>query len=312
MNLSNSRLSLNGALGASLLAIGVAALLVLFGLATLITAAVGGGTGGITPEKDVSKLVAAHKEQQKVYIDRINGRSAFYKPTPPVQPKPQEKVEPKPIVNPEPPKPTIDPTYRGPSPRFRVGDTVWFAPPSATEKPFAVSVGESDHGVKLLAVKSSWTIRVGYKGGEYDVDLGPKLPSSIESFLPPKAKPAPKLAALEEVRGVPLVPGTGAAIAAKEAASAADSASSKPAGENPAGLSSSSSVAVRAATGPTTNAAPGVEGEPPDQADPAEESQEPAVEHPKDPATVTNDPEPASDEPPPPPRRRVPPPPPTN
>lgn len=127
---------------------------------------------------------AAHRRQAEVSVRRFSGRSPFELPTRPgTRPAPRApRPEPRPTIpNPEPPK--VDPgppaTYTGPKPAGVAAELVFF------ENGDQILVGEEQGGVTVLAILSARKVRLGHKGGEYEVDFlagnGDKL---FEPFRP--------------------------------------------------------------------------------------------------------------------------------
>src|SRR5262245_8325842 len=119
-----SRLSMNGALGISLIAIVLAAAFVVTGVASMLASVFAAGSAD--PSKEVAKLASQHQDQMKTWQDRFNGRSAFYKPpAPPPPPRndPPPKVVQKP---PDPGPPPVPSKYEGPSVVFAMSDFVRF------------------------------------------------------------------------------------------------------------------------------------------------------------------------------------------
>ena len=167
-----SRFSMNSALGVSLIAIVLAAAFVVTGVASMISSVFAPGTGSADPSKEVAKLASQHQEQMKTWQDRFNGRSAFYKPPAP-PPPPRNDPPPKVVVKPPDPGPPPTPTkYEGPSVVFAMSDFVRFKPPSSNEKQLDIGVGEEKSGVKVISTEGlPWTVKLGYKGGEYVVPI---------------------------------------------------------------------------------------------------------------------------------------------
>lgn len=169
-----SRITLNGSLGASVVALLIGALVVLSGLTAVVAAAFAPGVGKVKPEEELNALIAKHNEQLKTWQDRLNGRSPFFKPQAPPPPPPKVVEKPELPIIIEPPKPPgPPPSYPGPPVAFVVDDTVYFHPMTAGENmKFArVRVGEEQHGIRVISVSLPWTVRVGMKGGEYDVPV---------------------------------------------------------------------------------------------------------------------------------------------
>ena len=159
------------ALGASLIAIAIGAVVLGASSRAFLGAVISGGADEADPRL-VDPLVEQHAEATELALKRFNGRSAFFLPPPPRPPTPPKPIlppppPPEPPKNVEPTKPPPPPaTYTGPkSPYGIMGDTVLFSDGKH------LKVGEEDNGVKVLGVSPPWTVRLAHKGGEYDVDL---------------------------------------------------------------------------------------------------------------------------------------------
>lgn len=223
------RINLNGPLTISLVAIVLTVAFVFSGLATMLSTALSAGTRGIKPAEEVGKLVALHNNQMQAYQDRFNGRSVFFDPPLPARPQPTQ-VQPRP----EPEQPKIDEgppkTYMGPGIQFAVGDMVYFKALSAHDKPLAIRVGEETSGVKVVSTDLPWSVKVGYKGGVYDVPIWTGA-MTMKSFLLDQPKPTQIVPGLIEVPADQTVP-TPIVTAAPDDGSAA--AAAKPGmGRNP-------------------------------------------------------------------------------
>lgn len=103
--------------------------------------------------------------------NRFSGRSIFYipkeprRPTPP-PPPPPPRVEREPAPTPPPaPPPSAPAKYAGPGIRGILGNEVFF------ESGKRVKVGDSTDGVDVLRINSPFSIRLGWKRGEYEVSL---------------------------------------------------------------------------------------------------------------------------------------------
>lgn len=174
----NRRLPITGPALVSVAALTITALVVLWQLPALLAAAFGPGPTDDDPRTMVTELVAMHDEDFEIYKDRFLGRSLFYLPPAPrrrepvVPPPPirEERPKPEPVVV-EAPEPTAPAQYTGPSPMFAIGDVVTFKPVRASDSDLVVRVGEESQGVRVIAMDLPWSIRVGHRGGEYDVPL---------------------------------------------------------------------------------------------------------------------------------------------
>ena len=177
-------LRLTGTLLASLVAVAVVALVTLWGV-TVVFGSVFSGIGGEgDPADELKKLMAAHNAQAKTAQDRFNGRSIFFKPPPSFKPAPPP---PPPTSQPvaAPPPPPITVTYAGPTPIYAIGDTVWFKPPRQDDPQLVLSVGDEEkHGVTVISTNLPWTVKLGWRGKEFDIDI---FKRKAESFLIAKA-----------------------------------------------------------------------------------------------------------------------------
>ncbi|MCA9285709.1 MAG: hypothetical protein KDA22_10860, partial [Phycisphaerales bacterium] len=159
------------ALGASLAAIAIGAVVLGASSRSFLGAVISGGADEADPRL-VDPLVEKHAEATELALKRFNGRSAFFLPPPPRPPTPPKPVlppppPPEPPKDVEPPKPPPPPaSYTGPKvPCGIMNDTVLFVDGKH------LKVGEEDSGVKVLGVSPPWNVRLAHKGGEYDVDL---------------------------------------------------------------------------------------------------------------------------------------------
>jgi hypothetical protein len=179
---ATNRFSMNGPLGVSLVAVAVIGIFVIIALFTTLSAAFGFGTGEGDPKAELNKLVAINKEKMQEFQDRFNGRSVFYKPPPWPITRPASSTTTKVEYTPPPPPVDTGPpkVYDGPGVWYAMSDVVRFKAKTASDKPMDIRVGEEKNGIKLIATNLPWTIRVGYKGGEYDVNVWER---KGESFL---------------------------------------------------------------------------------------------------------------------------------
>lgn len=177
---SGQPFNLAGPLGVSLAAVAVGVIVAAWGFVAITSSLFGRGVGDVQPDKELESLIAAHQEDIKTWQDRFNGRSAFFKPPAPYRPPPPPPPPPPDEKPFEEPKPTIDPVYRGPSISFAYADVVYFNPASATDpvKFLRIRVGEEKSGVKVVSVSLPWSVKVAYRGGEYDVPIFNRTDSS--------------------------------------------------------------------------------------------------------------------------------------
>ena len=104
-------------------------------------------------------------------LDRFSGRSIFYvpkeprRPTRPAPPRPP-RVETEPPPPPPPPPPPSAPSkYAGPGIRGILGNEVFF------ESGKRIKTGESADGVDVLRINGPFSVRLGWRTGEYEVNL---------------------------------------------------------------------------------------------------------------------------------------------
>lgn len=170
---SLSRITLNSWLGASLAALVVGAVVVLAGITAIGTAAFGPGIGRVQPDQELKTLLAEHDEKLQTWQDRLNGRSPFFKPAAPPPPPPKDPPRDAPIDPPPPPPQTGPPVrYEGPPIAFAFGDEVYFNSTTQGDgKVIRVRVGEEQSGLRVISMSMPWSVKVGHKGGEYDVPL---------------------------------------------------------------------------------------------------------------------------------------------
>lgn len=182
----NARVGMNGPLALSLIVLAITCIFVLSSAAALFTSAFGRGIGDADPDAELGRLVAKHEEAMKTWQARFDGRSVFFKPpAPPPPPRKDLPIEKPPEVVVD-PTPVIDPVYRGPSIAFAVGESVYFSPMTANERFLKVRVGEEKSGLKVISCNLPWSVKVGYKGGEYDVPLFNKIDENLFVSSPTK------------------------------------------------------------------------------------------------------------------------------
>ena len=141
----------------------IAGVVTLSGMFSLLLALLTFG-GNVDPATTLENSLKKHEQLAKVDRDRFDGRSAFFMPPAPVRnipkPAPPPKIE-KPLP---PPAPVISTEYLGDKPKSVLGPIVYF-------ESFQIKVGEESNGIKVLATNAPWSVKLGYKGGEYDVVL---------------------------------------------------------------------------------------------------------------------------------------------
>ena len=124
-------------------------------------------------EADVIARLLASNKMMDTAEERFNGRSIFYvprepireRPAPPPRPIPKREPQPEPEPRSE-PTPTPPPsTYAGPDIQSILGNQVFFANGKR------VPEGQTIEGVTVLRVDGAFKVRLGWREGEYDVEL---------------------------------------------------------------------------------------------------------------------------------------------
>lgn len=156
----------------AVVASGIALVVALVAMGTVVGTLFRSGAESVQPDL-VEPLLVRHDELVDVSRRRFDGRSAFFLPKPPARPKPPPPP-PRDTPPPPPPPPPRDPgpppppaSYGGPRPRSVMGDVVFFESTS----PDRLRVGEEAAGVTVIATTPPWKVRLGWSGGEYDIDL---------------------------------------------------------------------------------------------------------------------------------------------
>jgi hypothetical protein len=186
------RITINTPLAVSVIALALLAVVVVWQMPQVFGAL-------MTPRPDddptkarMGEYLVAHAEDLESYRDRFDGRSLFFKPQPPVvtvsvPPPPRERPK---EIGPPTPEPVAR-TYGGPSVNFVLGEEVWF---HDGEK---VRVGEEGaNGVTVIATDPPWSVRLGHRGGEYDIELFKRTFPGLEDE-PEKPRPVPGLVKVE-------------------------------------------------------------------------------------------------------------------
>ncbi len=156
-------LNVNRPLLVSVVCVGIAGIVLFVPLpgllATIFTTSIGEEDAG----QNMQAYLAAHKTDLESYRQRFEGRSLFFRPPAPLPPAPP----PTPVEVPDLPQPglIVPPIYAGPNVIAIIGDQVWF------RDDLKLRVGEEERGVKVLASNPPWTVRLAYRGGEYDVPI---------------------------------------------------------------------------------------------------------------------------------------------
>jgi hypothetical protein len=172
-----SRSTLTGPLAWSVLSLAACLVLVLAGAGQIVGAAFASGAGDEKPSEFLARLEQAHTRAVETDRDRIDGRNLFYptRPRPKAPPPRTEPQTPRETAPPPPPPPSGPPpppaSYQGPGMVAVVGDAVWFNPVRSDGRLLVVRMGEAKEGVSVISTNPPWSARLGYSGGEYDVDL---------------------------------------------------------------------------------------------------------------------------------------------
>ena len=165
----------SGPLLTSVASILVVSAIVFAGLPGLISAVAAPSWDG-NSEDVFATLADAHDRQAEISARRFQGRSPFVVPSRPrtrpaaprvETPKPRPRVE-APKVETGPPK-----TYTGPDPIGVAGPYVFFTPNTQ------ILVGQEGNGVEVIAILSANSVKLGHKGGEYEVSFLKADPESI-------------------------------------------------------------------------------------------------------------------------------------
>ena len=174
----------SGPLVTSVLAIAIAGTVVIAGVPTLIGAIASPSWDG-NDDDIFASLEDAHHRQANVSTRRFLGRSPFVVPsrpkTRPAPPRPRPE-RPKPEPRPEAPKPDPGPpkSYTGPEPTGVAGTLVFFGSNDQ------IRLGQEKDGVEVLGILGPTTVRLGHKGGEYDVNF---LDDDYASIFKPFSEP---------------------------------------------------------------------------------------------------------------------------
>lgn len=190
-----SRWSINIPLSASVAAVVFAVIVMSVQLSSLVSAMLTPRLQDDPTRARLDEYLVDHEIGLAAYRDRVEGRSLFSKPKPyPREREPAPQVVDRgPVESPPPPEP-VGPSkvYQGPSILFVLGDEVWF------HNGMHVSVGEESDGVTVIASDAPWSVRLGYGGGEYDIDLFKK--STLFDGGRPSRKPLVGLKVVEKGR----------------------------------------------------------------------------------------------------------------
>lgn len=152
------------ALIVSLLAILLGSAILLRDGAPLVTALLTAAPDPDRPDA-LSEVALQHHEAASLAKARFDKRSFFHDPPIPVKPPPPYRPPPPPppqedLPDPGPPPPPLK--YGGPKPYGILGDMVFF-----TNKG-TIKLGEERDGIKVLAIKAPWSVKLGWERGEYE------------------------------------------------------------------------------------------------------------------------------------------------
>lgn len=146
----------------------------------------------------LAEYLERHDEDLGIYRARFDGRSLFFRPQAPRRKTAAPPPPPPDDDTPAPLKPLIPPTYKGPTPRYVVGDDVWF------HDGVKVRVGETGaNGVTIISSDPPWKLRLGHGGGEYDYQLFERTYPGLDA-TPRSPGPTPGLKTVEPETSEPL------------------------------------------------------------------------------------------------------------
>lgn len=164
---------INTALTCSLVAIGLAAIIVVATGAPVIAAMLRPGADVETLDSAFASHMSDQAENLELDRDRFDGRSIFFKPpplrrnrpAPPVTrtPPPERPATPTPTPTPSTPPPPRN--YSGPGINAIVGSTVWF------DDKRQLTVGQEQDGLAVIETNPPWSATLSYRGWEGDVSL---------------------------------------------------------------------------------------------------------------------------------------------
>jgi hypothetical protein len=153
-------------------------------------------------DPQTQQYIEKHASVALVDIERFNGRSAFFKPfrtvraapDPTPTPTPSTAPDPTPPANSGPPPPPA--IYSGPKLIAIIGDEAWFrGSGTGFDSVIRIRVGEEKNGITVLSTGEPSSVTVGYRSGEYPLDLF----TYEEPFFAAEAAVAPPPEFLEEV-----------------------------------------------------------------------------------------------------------------
>lgn len=151
---------------------------------SLASAIFASGLNNQSDQGTLNAFLNNHEEDIDTYLDRFQGRSLFFRPSPPVKKVVIPKTTQKPDKKPEPLGPPK--TYTGPKVIGVFGNVVWF------KDNLKIPVGEEIKGVTVLQNNAPWSVKLAHAGGEYDVPIfSDRLIDSNEFSTPLKLKSTP-------------------------------------------------------------------------------------------------------------------------
>ncbi|HWB20345.1 MAG TPA: hypothetical protein VG711_08610 [Phycisphaerales bacterium] len=215
---------INAPLVLSVVAIGAVGMYAIVQFPSLVQSAFVGGSGDDSLQAAREITQKKHELLRTQDVTTIVNRSPFATPlpTPVYVPPPPPPPQPKPDDKPK-PQPFID-HYTGPSPIGIYGSTVPFKRPDSNNPPFVLNVGETNHGVTLLATNPPWSVHVKYQGHEFDVDVI-KSVAFLDKLTTTRSRPTTDLP-IQDVKEAPPQPDAGSTSESRAAAANGDESES--------------------------------------------------------------------------------------
>lgn len=126
-------------------------------------------SGAVEESADAARNIELFEQASLKDANRFIGRSAFFVPPAPIPPPPPAPPAREPEVKPEPTEPVAPPPpsrYAGPEIAYVWDDRVIF------ENDMTLTVGgEGQNGVEVLSTNLPWSVKVRWRGVEFDVQL---------------------------------------------------------------------------------------------------------------------------------------------
>lgn len=155
----------------SLVAIGMAAIVLVGLLRTVLGAATTGSSGVDDVSARLDAVLTRHEALQEKHQARFDGRSVFFKPIlprierapvvrEPVQPRPEVDEDPAPPPPPPPPR-----TYQGPGVVGFDPSFVYF------DNGLRIRIGQEAEGIEVRGVNPPWHAQLAYRGWEGEVPI---------------------------------------------------------------------------------------------------------------------------------------------